>query len=520
MKRIATIFTALALAGGMLLRPAPTHAQGVREEWVARYNESGNGLDYARDMALDHAGNVYVTGYSEIWAFGTGYATIKYDTAGNELWEARYHGPRHMNFARAIAIDASDNVYVTGSSMGAGTSFDYATVKYDAAGNELWVARYDGPGSDWDVALALALDESGNVYVTGGSYGAGPSNDYATIKYDGDGKEVWVARYNGPGNGSDFTNAIALDASGNVYITGSSWGGDTRYDYATIKYDPAGNELWAARHNGPGNDVDQARSLAVDIFGNVYVTGWSSGVGTFEDYATIKYDPAGNQLWLARYNGPANSEDLAIALAVDATGDVYVTGSSCGNRTFSDYATIKYNRVGEQVWLARYNGPGNKWDGAGILALDASGDVYVTGSSWGGDNYWDYATIKYDPAGNELWLARYNGPQMGGDRVSGMVLDASGDVYVTGTSWGGATRLDYATIKYSQPILGDLNCDGVIDALDIEPFLVALFEPESYGGQYPDCDINLADINGDGSKKSWPASRSATRTRSWPATAR
>ena len=499
MKRIATIFTALALAGGMLLPPAPTHAQGVREEWVARYNESGNGLDYARAMALDQAGNVYVTGYSEIWAFGTGYTTIKYDAAGNELWEARYHGPRHMNLARAIAIDASDNVYVTGRSMGAGTSFDYATVKYDAAGNELWVARYDGPGSDWDVALALALDDSGNVYVTGGSYGNGTSSDYATIKYDGDGNEVWVARYNGPGRFSDFPNAIALDASGNVYVTGSSYTVDTRYDYATIKYDGDGNELWVARHNGPGNEHDFAKAIAVDTFGNVYVTGSSYAVGTSADYATIKYNPAGNELWVARYNGPANRDDSAIALAVDASGDVYVTGSSWGNGTWNDYATIKYDRVGEQVWLARYNGPGNKWDWARTLALDASGDVYVTGTSWGVGTYEDYATIKYDPAGNELWVARYNGPQMGGDRVSAMALDASGHVYVTGSSSGGATRVDYATIKYSQPILGDLNCDGVLDAFDIEPFVLALFDPLEYAIQYPDCDINLADINGDGS---------------------
>nr|MBA3726504.1 hypothetical protein [Armatimonadota bacterium] len=86
-----------------------------------------------------------------------------------------------------------------------------------------------------------------------------------------------------------------------------------------------------------------AYALAVDAAGNVYVTGFSNGAGGFpNDYATIKYDSNGNQLWVARYNGPGNSSDGASALAVDAAGNVYVTGTSYGAGTGDDYTTIKY----------------------------------------------------------------------------------------------------------------------------------------------------------------------------------
>ena len=228
---------------------------------------------------------------------------------------------------------------------------------------EAWVARYHGPGNADDRGSDVAVDRAGQVVVTGGSAGAvtGPS-DYATARYDADGNELWVARYNGPGNAWDFARAVALDAAGNVYVTGESAGAGFDFDYATIKYDPEGNELWVARYNGPGNGSEIATALAVDAAGNVYVTGQSAGAGTGpSDYATIKYDPEGNELWVARYNGPGNGSDVASALVVDAAGHVYVTGESAtvaGTDNF-DYATVKYDKHGNERWVARYDSPGD-----------------------------------------------------------------------------------------------------------------------------------------------------------------
>jgi len=373
-----------------------------------------------------------------------------------QVWEARYNGPgNYDDEARALAIDNSGNVYVTGFSKDAsGTYDDYATIKYGPDGNQLWVARYNGPGNGNDWVWDLAIDNLGNVYVTGYSFVAYSYNyDYATIKYGPDGNQLWVARYNGPANGYDRAWALAVDNSGNVYVTGSSDGGGTYGDYATIKYGPNGNQLWVARYNGPANDYDQSSVLSVDNSGNVYVTGESWGGSTELDYATIKYGTNGNQLWVARYNGPANGYDRPSALSVDNSGNVYVTGYSEGGGTGDDYATIKYGPNGSQLWVARYNGSGNSSEAPTALAIDNFGNVYVTGYSLSSITGNDYVTIKYGqlpPFGFpvQLWVARYSSPAYNDDEAFDLSVDNLGNVYVTGYSLSSITGSDYVTIKY------------------------------------------------------------------------
>ncbi|HOV98998.1 MAG TPA: SBBP repeat-containing protein, partial [Bacteroidota bacterium] len=207
-----------------------------------------------------------------------------------------------------------------------------------------------------DKVQALAVDNSGNVYVTGYSVGSGTSYDYATVKYNSQGEEQWVARYNGPGNSEDKVQALAVDNSGNVYVTGRSYGSETYDDYATIKYNSQGKEQWVARYNGPGNYFDEAYALAVDNSGNVYVTGYSYGSGTSYDYATVKYNSQGEEHWVARYNGQTNSNDRAYALAIDNSGNVYVTGYSFSGKS-SIYTTIKYSSDGADIVESTSNTP-------------------------------------------------------------------------------------------------------------------------------------------------------------------
>jgi len=210
--------------------------------------------------------------------------------------------------------------------------------------------------------------------------------------------EEWAARYNSPGNGFDYVNALFVDPKGNVYVTGNSGPEGGPYDYVTVKYDRDGNELWVARYSSPGNADDQAKALVVDRWGNVYVAGTSWTQET-ADYVTVKYDPDGNELWVARYPGTEDSNAYVAAIALDVSRkvqNVYVTGGSWTASGGYDYATIKYDPDGNELWVAIYNSPGDLGDYPAGLAVDAQGDVYVTGTSRGEDSYtYDYFTIKY-----------------------------------------------------------------------------------------------------------------------------
>src|SRR5574341_710444 len=290
-----------------------------------------------------------------------------------------------------------------------------------------WVRRFNGQTDFNDVAHAIAVDGSGNVYVTGETYDSAGLN-YTTIKYSPSGDTLWVRKYNGPGSGDDVANDLAVDDSGNVYVTGRSYSASSLDDYATIKYSPAGNLLWESRYNGPGNSTDEAQDIAVDGNGNVYVTGFSFGSGTDFDYATIKYSPTGDFLWERRYDTTSILPDYAYALGVDGSGNVCITGHSYGTGTSADYATVKYTPSGGTSWVRRYDDPGHFNDFAQALAIDDSGNVYVTGYSADSLTLFDYATIKYSPLGNILWTRIYDGPASGIDIATDIEVDDAGQV--------------------------------------------------------------------------------------------
>ncbi|MFQ6103255.1 MAG: SBBP repeat-containing protein [Candidatus Glassbacteria bacterium] len=421
----------------------------VSEEWVSVYDGTAQDYDRSNSVALDTSGNVYVTGYSHGGGSFFDCTTIKYDRYGNELWVVTYNGPgNYSDRASDIQVDDESNVYITGGSYSNETDFDFVTIKYDKNGNELWVARYDGPGSGYDFASSLAVDELGNVYISGYAWN-GEDPDYTTIKYDENGNELWIAVYDGPINGSDYAEILARDPEGNIYVTGRSPGAGTLTDFATIKYDPDGNELWVMRFDGPGGRTDFPTGMDVDTSGCVYVTGYTYSIQSKWDYATVKYETDGSELWRHTHNGPANGNDYARAVTVDQEGNAYVTGSVNTNWIYHDYATIKYDTDGNELWISYYDGSTQGAETPNAIALDAEGNIYVTGDSRGTGIGSDFATVKYDTEGNEEWVIRYNGEADDNDHVEAMALDENGNLYLTGHSWNGISN-DYVTIKYNQ----------------------------------------------------------------------
>jgi len=369
-------------------------------EWVRQFGSPN--YDYAYGVAVDASGNVCVGGYTGgvlpgQTSFGGDDAFVrKYDGSGNELW-TRQFGTSSGDAVVGVAVDSSGNVYVAGITGGAlpgqtsSGGWDAFVRKYNGSGNVLWTRQFGTSASDY--AYGVAVDGSGNVCVAGYTDGALPgqtssgSRDAFVRKYDGSGNVLWTRQFGT--SASDYAYGVAVDASGNVYVTGETWGalpGQTfsgYYDAFVRKYDDSGNELWTRQFGT--SYWDEARGVAVDSFGNVYVAGSTRGVlpgqtsSGYSDAFIRKYDGSGNELWTRQFG--TSDSDEARGVAVDASGNVCVAGYFYGWDswgTFYNHVFVrKYDGPGNELWTRQFGSLG--YDYAEGVAADASGNVYVAG---------------------------------------------------------------------------------------------------------------------------------------------
>ena len=337
-------------------------------EFLAKFDSAGNAL-WFRDtgmritIATDRGGNIYGAGQMYDWMAGSASdVAVKFDSAGNLLWASP------IGEDGRIAVDALTNVYVSGyfqsptvlignvtlTNAGMGNLF---TAKYDADGNLLW-ARSAG-GNSYDAAHGVAADATGNVYVTGlfsstnAVFGAVTLTNLSitemfVAKYSPDGNVIWAK--SAGGNDEDSSDAIAVDAVGNAYVTGHFFSSNATF--GTVTLTNAGSSL---------------------------------GYPPSDDMFVAKYDPVGNVLWAKSAGG--GSRDYGSAIATDAAGNAYVTGLFC-SPSISFGSTTLTNSWNGNLFVAKYNSSGNvQWaKGAGLgsesvtLAIDQARNVFVAGN--------------------------------------------------------------------------------------------------------------------------------------------
>jgi catechol 2,3-dioxygenase-like lactoylglutathione lyase family enzyme len=399
------------------------------------------------------------------------------------LW-ARGVGGTGYDEGISITIDNQGNQYVTGrfeSTVSFGSHiltsngwYDMFVAKLDPDGNWLWVVQAGGTaGAEW--GGGVALDGAGNVYLTGG-YGGTVSfgsytltssgyGDMFVAKLDPNGNWLWAVSAGG-GN-TDEGNSIAVDGWGNAYVAVHSDSETitigsctlTRFgpgmDIYVAKLDPYGNWLWAVQAGGP-DQYDEGYDIAVDGEGNPWVTGKFQGTATFgsqtltsgggTDIFVAKLNTNGNWLWAVQAGGTAG--DIGYGIAVDGAGNAWVTGifglaASFGSHTlttnsFGDIFVAKLDASGNWLWAVQAGGTSG--DAGYGIALDGSGNAYVTGTysynatfgshsltAVGGN---DIFVAKLDPSGNWLWAASAGGTKP--DEGYYIAVDGSGIAYVTG----------------------------------------------------------------------------------------
>ncbi len=447
--------------------------------WIWAKSAGAESDDEAYSVAVDATGNSYIAGYfnSSVMIMGSTTLTnmggddvflAKCNASGNVVWAKSGMGPGY-DMATSVAVDTAGNVYITGfftsdtlqfgtfkliNAGGTDNTNDIFIVKYNSAGTVLWAKSYGGLSDDG--ASSIAVNKAGNLFVTGyfDSYHINfgtialvntdtnnYSDDIFLAKYDVNGTVLWAKRIGG--YGSDEGNAVAVDTLGNVYLaaifdsptitigtttlTNADNMGSTK-DLFIAKYNSFGSVLWAK--GAGGADYDYALSVAVTAAGDAYLTGYFASL-------TLAF----------------GSTILTNADSLNYTNDIFIA---------------KYNSTGSVQWAKSIGGQGN--DVANSVALNAMGNPYLSGYFtspailFGTTNlinddtnyYRDIFLAKFDPNGNAIWAKRAGGSS--DDQANSVAANAAGDVLVTGS-------FHSPTIAFDGSIL--TNADNTTDSRDI-----------------------------------------------------
>ena len=413
-------------------------------EWAKSFGEINNDIGYS--IAVDALGNVYTTGFFQgtvDFDPGTGISNLtssgdegifvqKLDANGNFQWAKSLGGSSFSdNIGYSIALDTSNNVYITGEFNG-----NVFVQKMDTNGNILWEIFLES--SLICIGFSIVVDTSGNVYTTGyfqGTVDFDPATGISNLtafgtrgifvqKLDTNGNFLWAKSFGG--NGYSEGKSIALDISGNVYTTGYFRGsgdfdpgsgisiltGGNGYDDVFVqKMDANGNFLWAK--SLAGDDHEGGSSIITDASGNVYTTGYFEGIVDFDSGTSIsnltasgsrdvfvqKMDANGNFIWAKSFGG-ANL-DGSTSIVIGASGDLYLIGYFYGTVDFDpgtginnltsegagDVFVQKMDTNGNSIWAKSFGGSNS--DSGISIAVDTSENIYTVGGFNG--------TVDFDP---------------------------------------------------------------------------------------------------------------------------
>lgn len=465
MRKIVSIF----IFGSSLIQYS--YAQNASFVWAKQFGGSLGSNGNA--VVVDAAGNVYTTGQFKgtadfdpgpgsynLTTPGDGMFVSKLDSAGHFVWAKQFGGTNIAGYA--IAIDTAGNVYTTGFfqhtadfdpgaaafNLTAANGANIFVSKLDNNGNFVWARKFGGGFNSYATGFGIAVDISGNVYTIGQfdytvDFDGGPgvanltANGFEDIfisKLDVDGNLSWVKQIGD--NYNETGTAITLDVSGNLLVTGY-FQGDVDFDPGNgitqlsavgsidifvAKYDADGNSIWARSMGGTLNDI--SLSIAVDLAGNVYTTGYFFGTCDFNpagggyplnsfgeaDIFVTKLYANGGFAWTKQMGGP--NEDRSFGITVDGAGNVYTIGDFQGTADF-DPGIGQYNftsKGGQDIFISKLNNSGNfLWakrigsaneDIGYSIKTDTANNIYSTG-------YFS-STVDFDPGLPVFNLSSYS----------------------------------------------------------------------------------------------------------------
>jgi hypothetical protein len=398
-------------------REANATTTETTKKWLKQFGTDT--YDRSYDIATDSKDNIYLTGSTDGDIAGNNAGrydawVAKYDSNGDRVWIQQF-GTSEAEESLGIAIDSSDNVYLTGYTSGdlAGNS-DAWVSKYSSNGDRIWFKQF-GSAND-DSSSGIAIDSSNNVYLTGYTFGdlAGTnpgSSDAWIAKYSSNGDRVWIKQFGS--SSSDYSNDIAIDSKDNIYLTGTTTGDlaetntTNSYDAWVTKYSSNGDRVWIKQFGSSGWDFSEG--IAIDSNDNIYLTGSTDGTLAgnnlgWSDVWVARYDRNGDRVWIKQFG--SSSSDYSKEIAIDSNDNIYLNGFTYGDleennpsSSNEDVWIVKYDLNGDRLWTKEFGSIYS--DTSGGIATDSKNNIYLTGYTYGN-------LAEKNSGESDIWVAKTN----------------------------------------------------------------------------------------------------------------
>ncbi len=476
----------------------------INKSWKTLTGNPVSGIDWSSSIS-DASDNIITTGNSVDDNFNVNLFLSKQSRNGQLLWQQEFNaGLNSKNYGIKAITDSNDNIYVIGATFNpTNINHDYLVLKYNANGTLLWSHIENGPDNGEDVPSDLTIDTSGNVIITGASYGDTTDYDMLTLSLTTSGVVNWKKRYDSSSY-PDAAVTIHTDANGNIQVTGGSATSSTNWNYTNLKYNNTnGNLISQFQTAAASNGFKMPTAVTLNSNNDIIITGYSE-VDSQNNCYTVVLDEDLNILWEKWYDGEG-LDDRAMDVVIDDNDNVYICGYTEKASGGTDFLLIKYDDSGNLLWQQKRTANDRKKSAqAQFLTFDPIYDhIIVTGEEFGENNNSYLKTIRYDSDGKLLWEDIHDESSQAPEKSTGLLFYNDASFLISGILKGSGGNQQYQAVMY-EPFIYEQTYDSLNNvATNIHKEIIIRFNPrvidtsfaDNTGLIYGDVDQIITDTN-------------------------